>query len=78
MRPRSTPRQKVLKGGTISFGWATLECIVRNLSETGAAIQVAQAATVPDQFSLTVQAGGPSRLCQVMWRKDDRLGVSFK
>jgi hypothetical protein len=40
---RRSPRRRVLKGGKISFHrqWADIECIVRDLSDTGAGLIVA-------------------------------------
>jgi|GEM_PF-5939006 len=44
---RSVRRYKVLKGATIAFGGAGVECTVRNLSSSGAAIDVADPVGLP-------------------------------
>ena len=38
---RSAPRHRVLKAATISFGGGAISCTVRNLSVTGASLEVA-------------------------------------
>jgi hypothetical protein len=38
---RRAPRHRVLKGGAIGFGGGSVDCLVRNLSATGAALEVA-------------------------------------
>jgi hypothetical protein len=37
---RSAPRHKVLKAATISFGGGAISCTVRNLSDSGASLEV--------------------------------------
>jgi hypothetical protein len=37
---RIVPRHRVLEAGTIEFGGGGNDCTVRNLSETGAALEV--------------------------------------
>jgi hypothetical protein len=37
---RIAPRRRVLKAGSISFGGGAIDCTVRNISETGAALEV--------------------------------------
>ena len=37
---RIAPRHRVLKAGSIIFGGGAIDCTVRNLSETGAALEV--------------------------------------
>jgi hypothetical protein len=37
---RSAARHRVLKAGTIEFGGGAIDCLVRNLSTTGAALEI--------------------------------------
>jgi len=75
---RIAQRQRVLKGGTISFnGGAGIDCTVRNLSETGAALEVESPVGVPDQFTLVFGDGRGSKSCHVVWRKPGRIGIAF-
>jgi hypothetical protein len=53
---RISPRRRVLKTGQIAFSDKVpkLECTVRNLSETGACLQVSTTVGMPASFGLFV------------------------
>jgi hypothetical protein len=74
---RAAPRHRVLKAGTISFGGGAIDCTVRNLSETGAALDVVTPLFIPDRFTLVVQSEQLNRPCHIVWRKEKRMGVAF-
>ena len=40
MEKRDTDRNRVLKSGAIEFNGGAIDCVVRNISETGAALDV--------------------------------------
>jgi hypothetical protein len=74
---RISPRRRMLKTGQIAFSdkVAKLECTVRNLSETGACLQISTTVGMPASFGLFVD--GVRYSCQVVWRTETRLGVAF-
>jgi hypothetical protein len=72
---RIANRHRVLKGGRIHFGGGTIDCTIRNVSETGAALDVASQLGIPTEF--TLEADGAHRPCRVVWRKEKRIGVTF-
>jgi PilZ domain len=74
---RKTPRRKVLDTGLIRFGDFSVACVIRNLSEIGAALDAAPQSFVPDQFTLIVVRKKKIYSCTVIWRKGTRVGVSF-
>jgi hypothetical protein len=74
---RIASRHRVLKAATIAFGGGGISCVVRNVSEAGAALDVASPLGIPDDFDLLIEADGSRRRCRVMWRTDRRIGVSF-
>ena len=74
---RIAPRRRVLKAGSIAFGGGAIDCTVRNLSETGAALEVVTPLFIPDRFILVVPSDQLKRPCHVAWRKDRRIGVAF-
>ena len=74
---RDKARHRVLKAGTIEFGGGAIDCTVRNLSDTGAALDVTSPVGIPDRFTLCVQAAGTHLSCTVVWRKEKRIGVRF-
>ena len=75
---RVAPRKRVLKGGMIEFGGGAIDCAVKNLSETGAALHVVTPLFIPDRFTLFVPSAHCRRLCHVVWRKEKRIGVVFE
>jgi hypothetical protein len=74
---RLAPRYKVLKAATIAFGGNGVDCTVRNLSSSGAAIEIANPAGLPPSFMLVIEADQFIRRCRPVWRGDKRIGVSF-
>jgi hypothetical protein len=75
---RSAPRHRILKAGTISFGGGAIDCTIRNISETGAALEVVTPLFIPDRFTLVVQTAQLKRPCRIIWRKERRMGVAFE
>ena len=77
-RPRIATCRRVLKAGSIQFGGGAIDCTVRNVSETGAALEVVTPLFIPDRFTLAVQADQLKRPCRIVWRKERRIGVIFE
>ena len=74
---RIAARRRVLKGGSISFGGGAIDCSVRNLSQTGAALEVESPVGLPETFVLVIEMEQTKRPCRVVWRKAKRVGVHF-
>lgn len=74
---RRSARNRILKAGTIDLGGGAIDCTVRNLSATGAALEVADQAGIPERFILVISADAARLACHVVWRKGRRLGVAF-
>ena len=76
---RGNIRYRTSKPGTIVLArGGTISCTIRDLSETGAGIEVESFVSVPEVFVLLI--GGDDkylRRCKVAWRATRRLGVSF-
>jgi hypothetical protein len=74
---RKKARMRALKSARIVFNnrRSTMDCTVRNFSDIGCCLQVGDTFGVPDKFELEV--GGVKRICEVVWRKDNRIGVHF-
>jgi PilZ domain len=72
---RIATRHRVLKAGTIEFGGGAIDCTVRNISATGAALDVTSPLGIPAQFTLVTD--GNHLPCRVVWRKEKRIGVTF-
>jgi len=74
---RAAPRTRILIAGTIAFAGRAVNCMVRNLSLSGAALDVARPAGIPEHFTLVFPADRLRMLCRVVWRKENRIGVAF-
>lgn len=74
---RQQDRVKSIKACEISFDGKTARCMVLNMSGGGAAIRLPRHMTnCPNYFSLKFLAGR-SHDCQVCWRVQDKVGVTF-
>ena len=74
---RIATRHRVLKAATIEFGGGVIECMVRNLSITGAALEVSSQIGIPAKFTLVVPGDALNLPCAVVWRTGYRIGVHF-
>jgi hypothetical protein len=75
---RSNPRRRVLKAGRIAFGRAGgFDCMIRNLSDKGACLEVESPVGIPDSFTLVVPHDAIMRHVHVQWRQAKRIGVVF-
>jgi hypothetical protein len=75
---RAEPRHRVLKAGTIEFAGQLIACTVKNLSISGAGIEVSGPLWFPDRFVLAVASEGWRKPCRVVWRLEKRVGVIFE
>ena len=66
-----------MKPGKIGFNGSGIECLVCNVSESGAAIEIKGAIRIPETFNLIVDSELINKDCRVVWRKYQRLGVTF-
>jgi hypothetical protein len=76
---RIAPRRRVLKSGIAASNdrRLTVNCTVRDISDTGARLRVEGSMTVPDTFELLIPLDGLEAPCQVVWRKGGDVGVKF-
>jgi hypothetical protein len=75
---RSRLRRRVLKGGLISFnnGYSSFECAVRNQSDNGALLSLAETFALPNVFWLLVSENR-QRKATVRWRTLNLVGVEL-
>jgi hypothetical protein len=77
---RQSMRDKVIFGGVaeIDEHGAKRDCVVRNISETGAHIEFSNVVKLPmEKLSLTIARKGRSFLAKVIWWRDNFVGVAF-
>ncbi|MFQ5773844.1 MAG: response regulator [Kiloniellaceae bacterium] len=75
---RQHARVKTLKSGQVIYQNANCvtDCLILNLSDGGAAIQLVDFIRLPETFLLKAQYG-PMYRCEVCWRHGNKLGVRF-
>lgn len=75
---RQHARRKVLKRGQIIYqdGYCVMDCVVLDVSDTGARIAPEDRVYCPDSFSLQFH-NGPMCWCQVVYRRATCIGVKF-
>ena len=75
---RRASRLRVSKTATIKFvGGGTINCLVRNLSSTGAALEVSNQTGIPERFILVTPGDGLHLPCRIVWRSEHRIGITF-
>lgn len=76
---RQAQRQKSLLRGLVYFGNSpsALNCLVRDVSETGARLKFGGPITAPDTLELHIPNKNQIVRAKVKWREVDEIGVSF-
>lgn len=75
---RQTLRQRTLLSGRVEFfGRATFDCVIRNLSDSGARISCAQNVALPDLFHLVILKKDERRRVRTVWRGEEVVGLEF-
>jgi hypothetical protein len=74
---RVAPRFKVTKPAKIDHGGEKINCVVRDISTTGAAIEISDVVRIPDHFMLSIPEDRLKLPCNVVWRTQYRIGVAF-
>ena len=71
-------RHRVLKQGRLAFdGGGAVDCMVRNMSNTGARVEVVNPVGLPGAFTLVIPSDKFTRRCHAVWSHDKRIGVAF-
>jgi hypothetical protein len=69
-------RQKVLKEAKIVADGVRVTCLIENISESGAALILAEHYSPAARFRLC-SPGMPERDCEVIWHRSKLVGVRF-
>ena len=77
MERRTTSRKPVLMSAAIAFPGNSVDCLVRDISISGAAIDIGNRHDIPERFDLVFKVDGTLIPCHVVWRQDEQLGVAF-
>ena len=74
---RIAPRHRVNKAAKIEYGGDKIACTVRDISVTGAALEISGIDRIPPEFTLVVPEDRLKLPCRVVWRREFRIGVAF-
>jgi PilZ domain-containing protein len=76
---RGSERLKAFLKGTLYFhhGRSSVDCLIRDLSATGARLLVPDNVKIPKLFELHVSNQPEPLPARMKWRRDDEIGVSF-
>ena len=74
---RVAPRFRVAKPAKINHGGDKINCVVRDISATGAALEILGVVRVPNHFTLIIPEDQLKLPCHVVWRSEYRVGVAF-
>jgi hypothetical protein len=75
---RLANRHRVLKHGMLAFDHGGgVDCMVRNMSPTGARLDVVNPVGLPEAFTLVIEVDHFRRHCHAVWSHDKLIGVAF-
>jgi hypothetical protein len=74
---RRARRYRVTKPAQIEYGSDKLACMLRDISTTGAGLEVSDPVIIPAKFTLVLAEDGLSLPCTVVRRAGFRIGVAF-
>lgn len=77
MERRASPRNAVLISGAIEYAGGNINCVISNISISGAAVEVTNTHDIPERFNLVFQADDTHVPCHVIWRQEGQIGVAF-
>jgi hypothetical protein len=72
-------RRRTLKGGRLSYdaNARSAACLIRDLSDIGARVEVADTRRIPSDLTLCFDDGKAARQGFVKWRRGTTLGIAF-
>ena len=76
---RAEVRKRCFLAATISFnrGLTTCECMIRNLSEGGARLDVNSDVSLPTFFHLSIPVQDKRLYAELKWRSENEAGIQF-
>jgi hypothetical protein len=75
---RKHQRLRVLKSAKFALRKSSVfDCVVRDLTNAGAGIEIPNAIDLPEVLEITFDRGRSIRRCRLVWRTYSRTGVEF-
>lgn len=72
-------RQRTFLKGRIVFnkGASSMDCLVRDMSASGARLSLSETTTLPDAFELYIPQKEKTYRSSLAWRRADSVGITF-
>ena len=75
---RSKHRKQIFKFGIITcHANRRILSVIKNISETGALVEVDNAVEIPDEFTLAIESEPTARVCRVVRKNAKEIAVNF-
>jgi hypothetical protein len=76
---RKADRIRALMSAQVIFnkGASTFDCVVKNISTTGARLEITDSTALPADFDLHIPHKGKTYRATIAWRGDGLVGVEF-
>jgi len=75
---RQSFREPTFKAGEIILEDDTaLDCVVRNVSDSGCLVKLENANALPEEIRIRIDLGKPPRRAQIIWRSTSLAGAMF-
>jgi hypothetical protein len=76
---RTLSRSRTYLEARIAYNhrFSTMDCFVRNLTQSGAKIVFSDLASIPGEFDISIGWQGESRRARVVWRTKSEAGIQF-
>jgi len=76
---RQSQRRRTIKGASLILprSGSTFSCVLRNLSEGGAMVELPSTLGVPFEVILETADSQVKRRARVVWRTETRMGLAF-
>ena len=76
---RQDIRKRTFLKGRILFnkGASSMDCLIRDLSETGARLELSETSTLPEVFELYIPQKDATFRSSLRWRRDGAVGIAF-
>jgi hypothetical protein len=77
---RQSTRRRVIYGGVVGYNRrrTTVECVIRNLSDTGAYVEFDDPAVLPEIVDLLIAKKNRAFTARVAWRQPNGVGLAFR
>ena len=78
-KPKPEGRRTFLACKVITnYGQSSIDCVVRQMSDAGAVIEVESVHGIPEQFHLMIPGEGAPQPCRRAWQSDRQIGLMFE